>query len=184
MLDRAIPVLGWSWCAVLAAAQPAAEVRFTGEATLGQPFERQLAPDLYFRLHPTETGWHIRVGSTAKAPNDFTLVTLPLRWYRPVYVEPGYSLAPREIVERPHAFLFVLNERDYARARALNERLLWPGNAPKGAAERAGKELQSLRLGWGELQVKRSRLGPDRIEWIAFQVRIVLDPPARWEEQR
>ena len=164
-------------------------VKFTGEVTKGQGFEKPIGPNLFFRLIPEELGWMIFVGGKDVENNFCAVVTPPYRGINAIQIEgwhfrnsdnsgpnepgPKNVNAPQDL----RVFYFVLNEADYRSAFDALQILLWPYSYSKQQIDAAEGAHSKLRKGRGMLQIRdlkldtlnRKQAGIDRI---AFDVEL------------
>jgi hypothetical protein len=171
---------------------------FTAEVSAGKTFRRSIGHGLDLVLVPDSTegsisGWTIEVSPQIKASNpectDFLgVVTPPLRFGNPRYLDTQYGLLAQEAVARsPREFSFVLNCSDFETERKRLEIVLWPYSYPQKVVDEAMAKWGSSPLGKGKLWIEDSRITPGMetadgsnpgvIHWIRFKVEITF--PAR-----
>jgi len=167
-------------------------LKFSGEVSRGQAFEKEIGHNLIFRLIPWEHGWFISVGGQANADRDFAeVVTPPYRGVNELQIagwhfrnadnsgpNKGDVNAPQEIRE----FRFVLNKEDYNKASDALERMLWPYQYSEEQIKEAEKIHGELKTAKGVLTIKDMRLGNLEMgprawfEYMKFEVELYLPP--------
>jgi hypothetical protein len=174
-----------------AASPGASEVRFAGEVTDGQLFEREIGRDLVFRLSPlagdAAGGWVIEIVPKAQAPDDpiefSAIATPPYHFYNQRYLAAAFGYSAREAVAiTPRTFYFVQSVADEHLANEVVNAALYPGAISDQEKVRIAAEAATLRLGRGELRILRSRVTngkqgqPDVIAWVKFDVVLNFSP--------
>jgi hypothetical protein len=170
----------------LTAEDAAHTVHFEGELKASEAFEKAIGRDLIFRLEPNRepkiSGWTIEIHPKNEAPGEYTefvyVVTPPYRSTNARYLDTSYGATAKEAVAwTPRTFYFVLDKGDYKRAGDALDKLLWPYNYSEGELDAAGKVLDNLRKGEGELRIVDSRVSEGKsdkesgkIEWLKFAV--------------
>ena len=160
-------------------------VKFAGEISYGETFEREFGSGLLFRLSasqdPQTPGWTIEVRPKNETRPEVELVwvaTPPYRFFNPRYLEISYGYSAREIVAmNERGFSFVRDPRDYDRAAEAVRTLLWPYTFSEEQVKRAEETLNQVPTCQGVLRIVDHRLGPDpqtseRIEWLKFEVEL------------
>lgn len=168
-----------------AVAQTSPEVKFAGEVSYGETFEREFGSGLLFRLSanrvPQTPGWTIEVRPKNETRPEVELVwvaTPPYRFFNPRYLDISYGYSARETVAmNERAFSFVRDPRDYDRAEEAVRTLLWPYTFSEEQLKRAEETLKQVPTCQGVLRIVDHRLGPDpqaseRIEWLKFEVEL------------
>jgi len=165
------------------------DVKFTGEISAGNSFERDIGQGLIFRLVPSPAGfgkgWDIEIvpkENPTGGPAEFSsIVTPPYHFYNLRYLNASYGVTAREAVAMsPRAFQFVESTEDFAAASVVVNSVVysvdWPANKDSLAAAAA-----RIPLGAGELRVLRSRITAGKnnedlgsIDWLKFEVRLRL----------
>ena len=153
------------------AARLQSTIRFSGAVSKGQTFEKQIGPDLYFRLVPAELGWTISIGNKIGVEKNFCgVVTPPYRGINTIHIEgwhfrnsdnsgpndpgPKNVNAPQEIRE----FYFVLNDGDYRKAFDALQILLWPYSFSRQQIDQAQALHAKLPKGNGRLTIRDLKL--------------------------
>ena len=181
----------------ISAAPQDRSVTFTGEATEGQTFRKNIGHGLDFVLMPNSigiTGWTLEVSpqGTPSDPDcrDFLwVVTPPYHFQNVRYLDTGYGMTAQKAVSfSPRDFSFVLNCADYETERRRVELVMYSSNASKEEVDEARAKLGSSPLGKGWLWIVDSRITPGHdggtarelgaIHWIKFKVEIKFPPPA------
>ena len=164
-------------------------LRFAGEVTRGAPYEREVGPDLVFRLVPSRgstSGWTIFIGPpdlpAGEHADYLSVVTPPYRSRNPRYLDTSYGVSARESVAwTPRSFFFVGGAEEYREAAGALAQMLWPERASPEEVGAAARRHEAVWKGRGELRILDSRLSagakgqPEQIEWLKFEV--VLDLP-------
>jgi len=179
------------------------ELTFTGEATLREPFEREIGHNLIFRLVPTvgdeDSGWNISIVPKSGSPDDefCGIATPPYHFYNPRYLDTSYATSAKDAVAfNPRQFNFVLTHEDNQVAGEYVNMTIYRNHATKEDFEEIDDKAAKVEVGTGELQILNSRISPGnsenetgKIEWIQFLVKLkfhsgmnmtdVLDPSTR-----
>jgi len=146
-------------------------VRFSGQISKGQSFEKQIGANLFFRLIPEELGWTISVGGNTGPENNFCgVVTPPYRGINAIHIEgwhfrnldntgpneagPKNVNAPQKVRE----FYFVLDDGDYRKAFDALQTLLWPYSKSKQQINEAQSVHAQLPKGNGALTIRDLKL--------------------------
>jgi len=166
---------------------------FTAEVSEGQTFRKSIGRGLDLVLTSSQmgdrfSGWTIEVSPQVKASDpdctDFVwVVTPPLRFENPRYLDTQYGILAQEAVARsPREFSFVLNCTDFETERKRVEIALWPYSYPQKVVDEAMAKLGSSPLGKGRLWIEDYRITPGKetadgsnpgvIHWIKFKVEI------------
>jgi hypothetical protein len=166
-------------------------ISFSGEVSTDQHFQKKFGA-LKFRLNPSRLGWHIEINpdddTTSGHSEYFWVVTPPYRSYNNLYLDTTFGMkADLAVKLSPRDFNFVLNGRQFDRARELVEDAIMshPPEDHRSAAEfdrestEAIAELNSLPIGKGRLNILDSRVNKSSgaedegtIEWLKFQVEL------------
>jgi hypothetical protein len=155
-------------------------VRFSGEASRGHKYSRDISDRLVFNLFPTDYGWDIAVWDKADPKDDFVfVVTPPYRFFNPRYIGAIYGYSAAEAVAlTPRIFYFALNHGDYVKALAAVQRLSWSHGGNKKELEDAQRFLDTVPKGQGELKIVDATLGrygaKEQIEYLKFIVELKL----------
>jgi len=173
-----------------ASALGAAEIRFTGEAVRGQPFERDIGHNLTFRLTPATSdeggGWVIEILPPVEQPDDpvefSAIATPPYHAYNDRYVAAAFGYSAKEAVHATlRKFYFVQSVNDEHIADEVVNAALYPSTVSDGDKLRIAAEAAGVKLGRGELRILHSRITPgkgepDTIAWIKFEVVLNFSP--------
>lgn len=183
----------------IAQTSPAAEnsgqtVHLEGQLKAGDVFERAIERELVFQLNPNHgpeiSGWTIKIHpkiETQGTDAEFiSVVTPPYRSSNARYLDNSYGISAKEAVAwTPRTFYFVLDKEGHKRASDALNKVLWPYNYSEGEVHAAGKALDDLPKGEGELRILDSKILEGRnekdlgkIEWIKFAVDLKF-PPAK-----
>ncbi len=167
------------------------ELRFTGEATRGQPFTRDVGHNLSFRLTPATSdeggGWVIEIlppVEPAGDPVEFAAIaTPPYHAYNDRYIAAAFGYSAKEALQAPlRKFNFVQSVDDEERANEVVNAALYPSTVGEAERARVAAESAALMLGTGQLRIVKSRLAsgkdgaPDVIAWIKFEVILNFAP--------
>ncbi len=183
-----------------ASATDADVLRFSGEATRGQPFTRDIAHNLFFRLTPATSdeggGWVIEIlppfepaGDPADASDDVkpasdpvefaAIATPPYHAYNDRYIAAAFGYSAKEALQDPvRKFNFVQSAQDEQRANEVVNAALYPSTIGEADKPRIAAEAAALMLGTGQLRITKSRViagkngAPDVIAWIKFDVEL------------
>jgi hypothetical protein len=187
-------VILWLVCFALSSLSAAAQDRpltFTGEASEGKSFRKDIGHGLDFVLMPSsdgDTGWTIEV-LPQRTPsdldcNDFAwVVTPPYHFWNALYLDTQYGITAREVVRRsPREFSFVLNCADFKTESKRVELVMHHSNASEQEVDEARAKLGTSPLGKGRLWIEDSKITPGQksdtakdlgaIHWIKFKVEI------------
>jgi hypothetical protein len=178
-------------------------LRFSGEATRGQPFTRDVGHNLFFRLTPATSdeggGWVIEIlppfepaGDPADAddakpasdPVEFgAIATPPYHAYNDRYIAAAFGYSAKEALQAPlRKFNFVQSGEDEQRASEVVNAALYPSTIGEADKPRIAAEAAALKLGTGQLRIVKSRItagkngAPDVIAWIKFDVELNFAP--------
>jgi hypothetical protein len=161
------------------------ELRFTGEATRGQPFSRDIGHNLFFRLTPATSdeggGWVIEIlppVEPAGDPIEFSAIaTPPYHAYNERYIAAAFGYSAKEALQaQVRKFNFVQSVEDEQRANEVVNAALYPSTVGEVERARVAAQAAELMLGTGQLHISKSRLAsgkdgaPDVIAWIKFEV--------------
>lgn len=166
-------------------------VTFTGEASEGQTFRKDIGHGLDLVLMPNsdgDTGWTIEVSPQGK-PFDpecgdlLWVVTPPYHLQNARYIDTQYGITAQEAVRNsPREFSFVLNCADYETESKRVNLAIYPSTASKQEVNDALAKLGSSPLGKGRLWIEDSKITPGHesgdandlgaIHWIKFRVEI------------
>jgi hypothetical protein len=196
-----LPALTPANAATPASSEPQpTELTFTGEATLGKTFEREIGYGLLFRLVPTvgdeDSGWNIAIVPKSGAPDDefVGIATPPYHFYNPRYLDTSYATSAKDAVAfNPRPFNFVLTHADSEVAGEYVNMTIYPNHATKEDFDEIDQKASKVEIGTGELHILDSRITPGdseketgKIDWIKFEVKLkfhsgmnmtdVLDP--------
>jgi hypothetical protein len=182
----------------LSVVSQARPLTFTGEASEGRTFRKDIGHGLDFVLMPNSdesTGWTIEV-LPQRTPsdldcNDFAwVVTPPYHFWNALYLDTQYGITAQEAVRRsPREFSFVLNCADFKTESKRVELAIYPSTAPKQEVDEALARLGTSPLGEGRLWIVDSKVTPGHdsgtaedlgaIHWIKFKVEIKFpaEPP-------
>jgi hypothetical protein len=177
-------------------------LRFSGEATRGQPFTRDIGHNLFFRLTPATSdeggGWVIEIlppveptrdATDADAPDDprpsgdavefAGIATPPYHAYNDRYIAAAFGYSAKEALQAPlRKFNFVRSLEDEQRASEVVNAALYPSTVGEADKPRIAAEAAALSLGTGQLHILKSRLitgkegAPDVISWMKFDVEL------------
>jgi hypothetical protein len=170
-------------------AQPdVSELRFSGEATHGQPFTRDIGHKLFFRLTPATSdeggGWVIEILPPVEPaggdPIEFAAIaTPPYHAYNDRYIAAAFGYSAKEALQSPlRKFNFVRSIDDEQRASEVVNAALYPSTVGETEHARVAAESTELELGTGQLRILHSRItsgkdgAPDVIAWIKFEVEL------------
>jgi len=169
-----------------ASAPAAAELHFSGEATRGQPFTKDVGHDLFFRLTPAASdeggGWVIEILPPYEDPGadpvEFAAIaTPPYHAYNDRYIAAAFGYSAREALQAPlRKFNFVMSVEDEHRADEVVNAALYPSIVGEQERARVAAEAATLMLGTGTVRIVKSHIasgkdgGPDVIAWIKFDV--------------
>ena len=187
-----------------AASNDAGILHFSGEATRGQPFTRDIGHNLFFRLTPATSdeggGWVIEIlppVEPARDPNDAAddpkpaadavefaaIATPPYHSYNDRYIAAAFGYSAREALQSPlRKFNFVRSVEDEQRANEVVNAALYPSTIGEADKPRLAAEAASLALGTGQLHIVKSRVisgkdgAPDVIAWMKFDVDLNFSP--------
>jgi hypothetical protein len=178
----------------ITAANSAHTIHVEGELNAGEAFEKAIGRDLVFRLSPSRepriSGWTIEIHPNGQTPGEYTefayVVTPPYRSSNARYLDTAYGISAKEAVAwTPRTFYFVLDRNEYKSAGDALDKTLWPGNYSDAEVDAAGKVLDELPKGEGELRIVNSRISEGKgdkesgkIEWLKFAVDLKF-PPAK-----
>lgn len=162
-------------------------VRFSGEVSRGQTFQKEVGENLLFRLVPDEFGWVMSVTSKTNPEEDFLWVASPpYRLDNPRYLGTAYGHSAKEAASwSPRSFHFVLDEASYHKASDAVQRLLWPYSHTESELAEADQALAEMSTGSGDLRIIEARFGglkPGEKSWlqhIKFDVVIHLPVESR-----
>lgn len=180
------------------------ELRFTGEATRGQPFTRDIGHNLFFRLTPATSdeggGWVIEILPPVEPARDLSdaaddakpsgdavefsaIATPPYHAYNERYIAAAFGYSAKEALQAPiRKFNFVQSVDDEQRANEVVNAALYPSTVGEAEHARVAAEAAELMLGTGQLRISKSRVasgkdgGPDVIAWIRFDVVLNFSP--------
>ena len=173
------------------------ELRFTGEATRGQPFTRDIGHNLFFRLTPATSdeggGWVIEIlppVEPAGDPVEFSAIaTPPYHAYNDRYIAAAFGYSAKEALQTPlRKFNFVQSIDDEQRANEVVNAALYPSTVGEAERARVAAESVALMLGTGQLRIVKSRIAsgkdatPDVIAWIKFEVELKFAPGLTLQE--
>lgn len=166
-------------------------VTFTGEASEGQTFRKDIGHGLDLVLMPNsdgDTGWTIEVSPQGKAFDPecgdlLWVVTPPYHLENARYLDTQYGITAQEAVRNsPREFSFVLNCADYETESKRVNLAIYPSTASKQEVNDALAKLGSSPLGKGRLWIEDSKITPGHesgdandlgaIHWIKFRVEI------------
>jgi len=164
------------------------EIRFSGEATRGQPFTRDVGHNLFFRLTPATSdeggGWVIEILPPVEPaggdPIEFAAIaTPPYHAYNDRYIAAAFGYSAKEALQAPvRKFNFVQSIDDEQRASEVVNAALYPSTVGEAERARVAVESTQLMLGTGQLRIVHSKLtsgkdgAPDVIAWIKFEVEL------------
>jgi hypothetical protein len=165
-----------------------APIKFSGEVSAGQTFEKAFDPGLIFRLMPVTDqitpGWEIQVAPREDPNFDYSsVVTTPFRGFNPRFLFVGYGFSAQGILEmNSRGFRFVRHRADFERAQKNVSVILGhtvpDGKDPKEAFEDALRNFESIPYCLGSLRIVDSRLAESKgpvspiIERIKFEVEL------------
>jgi hypothetical protein len=169
---------------------------FTGEASEGQTFRKNIGNGVDFVLMPNsdwDTGWTIEVLPQGK-PSDpdcedfLSVATPPYHFQNARYLDTEYGITAQDAVHNsPREFNFVLNLTDCETERKRVELAIYPSNASEKEVDDARAKLGTSPLGTGRLWIEDSKITPGRdtgkpedlgaIHWIKFKVEIKFPAP-------
>lgn len=168
------------------------ELRFSGEATHGQPFTRDIGHNLFFRLTPATSdeggGWVIEILPPAEPadgdPIEFAAIaTPPYHAYNDRYIAAAFGYSAKEALQAPlRKFNFVQSVNDEQRANEVVNAELYPSTVGEAERARVAAESVALMLGTGQLRIVKSHIAsgkdgaPDVIAWIKFEVVLNFAP--------
>jgi hypothetical protein len=186
------------------AAPNAYVLRFSGEATRGQPFTRDIGHNLFFRLTPATSdeggGWVIEILPPVEPERDAAVVaddpnpsgnsvefaaiaTPPYHAYNDRYIAAAFGYSAKEALQSPlRKFNFVRSVEDEQRASEVVNAALYPSTVGEADKPRIAAEAAALSLGTGQLHIIKSRLNtgkdgaPDIIAWMKFDVELNFAP--------
>jgi hypothetical protein len=166
-------------------------VTFTGQASEGQTFRKDIGHGLDLVLIPNsdgDTGWTIEVSPQGKPSDpeceDFLwVVTPPYHFQNARYLDTQYGITAQEAVRNSlRKFSFVLNCADYETESKRVDLVIYPSTASKQEVTDALAKLGSSPLGKGRLWIEDSKITPGHesgaandlgaIHWIKFRVEI------------
>ena len=168
------------------------ELRFSGEATRGQPFTRDIGHSLFFRLTPATSdeggGWVIEILPPVEPaggdPIEFAAIaTPPYHAYNDRYIAAAFGYSAKEALQAPlRKFNFVQSIGDEQRASEVVNAALYPSTVGETEHARVAAESTQLMLGTGQLRILHSKIAfgkdgaPDVIAWIKFEVELNFSP--------
>jgi len=169
-----------------ASAAEANKLHFTGEATRGQPFTKDVGHNMFFRLTPATSeeggGWVIEMLPPYEPgpgdPIEFSAIaTPPYHSYNDRYIAAAFGYSVKEALQSPlRKFNFVLSVDDEHRADEVVNAALYPSTIGESERARVAAESAALMLGVGRLRLLKSKVvsgkdaSPDVISWIRFEV--------------
>jgi len=177
----------------LSAAAQDRNFTFTGEASEGKSFRKDIGHGLDFVLTPASmgggiTGWTIEISPQGKPSDpecgDFVwVVTPPYHSYNDRYIDTSYGTTAQEAVHiSPREFNFVLVCKDYLKENERVERVLGSYSYSKQEVDEAMAMLGTSPLGKGRMWIEDSKITPGHdsgtgeglgaIHWIKFKVEI------------
>jgi hypothetical protein len=179
-------------------------LRFSGEATRGQPFTRDIGHNLFFRLTPATSdeggGWVIEILPPTEPARDATdladdpkpsgdavefaaIVTPPYHAYNDRYIAAAFGYSAKEALQAPlRKFNFVRSVEDEQRASEVVNAALYPSTVGEADKPRIALEAAALSLGTGQLHIVKSKVtsskdgAPDVIAWMKFDVELNFAP--------
>lgn len=174
------------------------DLRFSGEVTRGQSFERSIGHGLVFRLTPSmgkvDVGWEIEivpdpaltpeaVGTSGGYVEFSTIATPPYHSYNERYLETSYGMKAQEAVAiTPRDFQFVEFAADSKAADAVVDSVLSSSDFPDHHSEAIAAAAEKIHVGTGELRIVDSRITPGKdgsetgtIDWLRFEVSLSFD---------
>jgi hypothetical protein len=181
-------------------------LRFSGEATRGQPFTRDIGHNLFFRLTPATSdeggGWVIEILPPVEPTRDATdadaaddtrpsgdavefaaIATPPYHAYNDRYIAAAFGYSAKEALQAPlRKFNFVRSLEDEQRASEVVNAALYPSTVGEADKPRIAAEAAALSLGTGQLRILKSRVtsgkegAPDVIAWMKFDVELNFAP--------
>jgi hypothetical protein len=144
------------------------ELRFSGEATRGQPFTRDIGHNLFFRLTPATSA---------------AIATPPYHAYNDRYIAAAFGYSAKEALQAPlRKFNFVQSVGDEQRASEVVNAVLYPSTIGETEHARVAAESTELQLGTGQLRILHFKIvsgkdgAPDLIAWIKFEVQLDFSP--------
>ena len=176
---RLVVVLGLASNAL--AADPM--LRFPGEVSNGEAYQREIGAGVVLRLRPTNTGWTIGIVPKVQCEEyeDWaSVVNPPYRGYNDLILDAAYNVKAKQAVAlSPRKFSFVLTCEDYKRESGQLAIVLWPYRYSQQAVDNALAKLGTSPQGKATLtivqsQVSASNDGNDKIDWLKFSVAVSL----------
>ena len=179
------------------------EIHFTGEATRGQPFTKDVGHSMFFRLTPATSdeggGWVIEIlppiepasdpgdADDAKPSSDAiefsAIATPPYHAYNDRYIAAAFGYSAKEALDtRVRRFNFVQSVEDEHRANEVVNAALYPSTIGESERARVAAESAALMLGTGQVRIVKSKIAsgkegsPDVIAWIRFEVDLNFAP--------
>ena len=151
----------FGWC-VSGRQGPAVVVE--GKVAEGESFERQIGPNLVFRLATEPGGWSIVVTEPGKSDNNnyAAEVYLPLRFDYTLDIQAWHFVDGAQGPGRQRKFQFVLNASDYERVSKERKILLWPYSYPESEVDEAQQFRARSKCGKGKLEIKNVILAEDK----------------------
>lgn len=163
-------------------------VHFAGELKGREVFAKEIGQHLVFRLNPARepniSGWTIEIHPKNETSGEYTefvyVVTPPYRFRNARYLDTSYGISAKEAVAwTPRTFYFVLDKDEYKLAGDALDKTLWPGNYSDDVVDAAGKVLEELTKGEGELRILDSKISEGKnekesgkIDWLKFAVEL------------
>jgi tetratricopeptide (TPR) repeat protein len=168
--------------------QVVAPMKFSGEVSRGESFERTFNSGLVFRLSAMgDLGWRIGVAPENSPNSDYAeMFTPPLRGRTVLDLCACYGVSARDLVSlysRGSSFRFVLTPQGYERAAHDSSVILGHEPLPSGktyeeAFNQASSDMEEIPYCVGVFRILDSRLaavtGPDPevIDWLKFEVEL------------
>jgi hypothetical protein len=172
----------------------AATIRFSGEVTRGQQFEKRTGSRLIFRLEPDagdDSGWSIRLAPESE-PSPASIdcigsVSQPLYGSNKLSIEPsGGSLINGHVIwfSDSREFYFTRNPADCKAAWDLANAANYPSKLTDEQREEASEKLFRIPTGHGVLRILDSKVKAgagqqtlQAIEWMKFDVELNFSAP-------
>jgi hypothetical protein len=166
-------------------------VRFTGEVTHGQRFEKTIAPGMVFRLEPyagSDPGWSIRLEPSSEPSPESIDCIAPTEetahGSNELALDPPERIGEDAELKRLREFGFIPTPSQCKVAWDLMNLALYGSKLTDKEREEAEIKLSKIPSGTGTFKVVDDRLSvpsgkdqPVAIDWLKFEVEFRFPPP-------